>query len=43
MTSEDVINRLAELFAMHVVPECIRSDNGGVLLECSPKTDARAI
>ena len=28
MTSEDVINRLAELFVMHGVPECIRSDNG---------------
>ena len=28
MTSEDVINRLAELFAMHGVLECIRSDNG---------------
>lgn len=28
MTSEDVINRLAELFAMYGVPECIRSDNG---------------
>jgi hypothetical protein len=24
MTSEDVINRLAELFVMHGVPECIR-------------------
>lgn len=28
MTSEDVIDRLAELFAMYGVPECIRSDNG---------------
>ncbi len=28
MTSEDVINRLAELFAMYGVPEYIRSDNG---------------
>ena len=28
MTSEDVINRLAELFVMYGVPECIRSDNG---------------
>ncbi len=28
MTSEDVINRLAELFAIYGVPECIRSDNG---------------
>ena len=28
MTSEDVINRLAELFVMNGVPECIRSDNG---------------
>ena len=28
MCSEDVINRLAELFAMYGVPECIRSDNG---------------
>ena len=28
MTSEDVINRLAELFVMYGIPECIRSDNG---------------
>ena len=28
MTSEDVINRLAELFVMNGVSECIRSDNG---------------
>ena len=28
MTSEDVVNRLAELFVMYGVPECIRSDNG---------------
>ncbi|KAA5533997.1 IS3 family transposase, partial [Roseiconus nitratireducens] len=28
MTSDDVINRLAELFAMYGVPENIRSDNG---------------
>ncbi len=28
MTSEDVINRLAELFVIYGVPECIRSDNG---------------
>ncbi|QDV11465.1 Integrase core domain protein [Rosistilla oblonga] len=28
MTSEDVINRLAELFVMHGVPEAIQSDNG---------------
>ena len=28
MTSEDVINTLAELFAMRGVPACIRSDNG---------------
>ena len=28
MTSEDVINRLAELFAMYGAPECPRSDNG---------------
>lgn len=28
MTSEDVIDRLAELFVMHGVPEYIRSDNG---------------
>lgn len=28
ITSEDVIDRLAELFAMYGVPECIRSDNG---------------
>ena len=28
MTSEDVINRLAELFVMYGVPEAIRSDNG---------------
>ena len=28
MASEDVINHLAELFAMYGVPECIRSDNG---------------
>ncbi len=27
-TSEDVINHLAELFAIYGVPECIRSDNG---------------
>ena len=26
--SEDVIDRLVELFAMHGVPECIWSDNG---------------
>jgi transposase InsO family protein len=28
MTSEDVINRLAELFVIYGVPEAIRSDNG---------------
>ena len=28
MRAEDVIDRLAELFAMYGVPECIRSDNG---------------
>ena len=28
MTSEDVINRLAELFVVYGAPECIRSDNG---------------
>ena len=28
ITSEDVINTLAELFAMRGVPRCIRSDNG---------------
>ena len=28
ITSEDVIDTLAELFAMHGVPRCIRSDNG---------------
>jgi putative transposase len=28
ITSEDVIDRLAELFAMRGVPSCIRSDNG---------------
>jgi len=28
ITSEDVINTLAELFAMRGVPKCIRSDNG---------------
>ena len=28
INSEDVINRLAELFVMYGVPECIRSDNG---------------
>lgn len=28
ITSEDVIDTLAELFAMRGVPECIRSDNG---------------
>jgi len=28
MTSEDVINRLAELFTIYGVPEYIRSDNG---------------
>jgi transposase InsO family protein len=28
MTSEDVINRLAELFTIYGVPEHIRSDNG---------------
>ncbi len=28
MTSEDLINRLAELFAINGVPEHIRSDNG---------------
>lgn len=28
MTSEDVINRLSELFVMYGVPESIRSDNG---------------
>jgi putative transposase len=28
MTSEDVINRLAELFTIYAVPEHIRSDNG---------------
>ena len=28
MQAEDVIDRLAELFVMHGVPECIRSDNG---------------
>jgi len=28
ITSEDVIDKLAELFAMRGVPKCIRSDNG---------------
>ena len=28
MTSEDLINRLEELFAMHGVLECMRIDNG---------------
>lgn len=28
MTSEDVINRLSELFVIYGIPECIRSDNG---------------
>lgn len=28
MTSEDMINRLSELFVAYGVPECIRSDNG---------------
>ena len=28
ITSEDVIDTLAELFAMRGVPQCIRSDNG---------------
>ncbi len=28
ITSEDVIDTLAELFAMHGVPKCVRSDNG---------------
>lgn len=28
MTSEDVINRLSELFVMYGVPDAIRSDNG---------------
>jgi putative transposase len=28
ITSEDVIDTLAELFAMRGVPECVRSDNG---------------
>src|ERR1044071_6199897 len=28
ITSEDVIDTLAELFAMRGVPKCIRSDNG---------------
>jgi putative transposase len=28
ITSEDVINTLAELFAMRGVPKCVRSDNG---------------
>ena len=28
LTSEDVINTLAELFAIRGVPKCIRSDNG---------------
>ncbi len=28
ITGEDVIDRLAELFAMRGVPRCIRSDNG---------------
>lgn len=28
ITAEDVIDTLAELFAMHGVPRCIRSDNG---------------
>lgn len=28
ITSEDVIDTLAELLSMHGVPECIRSDNG---------------
>ena len=36
ITSEDVIDTLAELFAMRGVPECIRSDNG-------PEFMARAI
>jgi hypothetical protein len=36
MTSEDVINRLAELFTIYGVPEHIRSDNG-------PEFIARAI
>jgi len=36
MTSEDVINRLAELFSIYGVPEHIRSDNG-------PEFVARAI
>ena len=28
ITSEDVIDTLAELFSMRGVPKCIRSDNG---------------
>lgn len=36
MTSEDVINRLSDLFVAYGVPECIRSDNG-------PELTARAI
>jgi transposase InsO family protein len=36
VTSEDVIDTLAELFAMRGVPNCIRSDNG-------PEFIARAI
>ena len=28
ITSEDVINRLSELFVIYGIPECIRSDNG---------------
>ena len=36
ITSEDVIDTLAELFAMRGVPKCIRSDNG-------PEFVARAI
>lgn len=36
ITSEDVIDTLAELFAMRGLPECIRSDNG-------PEFVARAI
>ena len=36
ITSEDVIDTLAELFAMRGVPKCIRSDNG-------PEFIARAI
>merc|ERR1712032_923032 len=36
ITSEDVIDTLAELFAMRGVPRCVRSDNG-------PEFIARAV